>query len=106
MSRICWLGRRKPSRCSVTTTSFGPGPDPPLAVDADLRPEGKQGPLVRILGSYAEYYRRWSSVWETQALLRARPVAGDPGLGAQFIALVDPIRYPAGGIDAVSVKEI
>src|SRR3954447_17450073 len=83
-----------------------PAPDPPLAVDADLRPEGKQGPLVRSLGSYAEYYRRWSSVWETQALLRARPVAGDTGLGARFIALVAPIRYPAEGIDAASVKEI
>jgi glutamate-ammonia-ligase adenylyltransferase len=83
-----------------------PAPDPPLAVDADLRPEGKQGPLVRSLGSYAEYYRRWSSVWETQALLRARPVAGDANLGADFIQLVNPIRYPAEGIDPASVKEI
>jgi glutamate-ammonia-ligase adenylyltransferase len=83
-----------------------PAPDPPLAVDADLRPEGKQGPLVRTLASYAEYYRRWSSTWETQALLRARPVAGDPDLGAAFMALVDPVRYPPGGIDAAAVREI
>jgi glutamate-ammonia-ligase adenylyltransferase len=83
-----------------------PAPDPPLDVDAGLRPEGRQGPLVRSLGSYAEYYRRWSSVWETQALLRARPVAGDAELGARFIALVDPLRYPADGIDATSVREI
>ncbi len=44
-----------------------------LMVDADLRPEGKSGPMVRSLESYAEYYRRWSLVWEAQALLRARP---------------------------------
>ena len=44
-----------------------------LMVDADLRPEGKSGPMVRSLDSYAEYYRRWSLVWEAQALLRARP---------------------------------
>ncbi len=46
-------------------------------VDADLRPEGKSGPMVRSLESFAEYYRRWSLIWEAQALLRARPMAGD-----------------------------
>ena len=56
------------------------GPDPNLDVDASLRPEGKSGPLVRSLASYREYYARWSLVWEAQALLRATPVAGDPGL--------------------------
>jgi glutamate-ammonia-ligase adenylyltransferase len=83
-----------------------PAPDPPLVVDADLRPEGRQGPLVRSLSSYAEYYRRWSSVWESQALLRARPVAGDPDLGARFVALADPLRYPAAGLPAAAVTEI
>ncbi len=63
-------------------------------VDADLRPEGKSGPMVRSLESYAEYYRRWSLVWEAQALLRARPMAGDDELAADFVALIDPIRYP------------
>jgi glutamate-ammonia-ligase adenylyltransferase len=61
---------------------------------------------VRTLASYAEYYRRWSAVWETQALLRARPVAGDAALGTKFTELVDPIRYPAEGIDASAVREI
>ncbi|WP_432395594.1 bifunctional [glutamine synthetase] adenylyltransferase/[glutamine synthetase]-adenylyl-L-tyrosine phosphorylase [Pseudarthrobacter sp. L19] len=65
-----------------------------LMVDADLRPEGKNGPMVRSLESYAEYYRRWSLVWEAQALLRARPMAGDDDLAADFIALIDSIRYP------------
>ncbi len=72
-----------------------PAPDPPLQVDAALRPEGRSGPLVRTLGSYAAYYARWSSPWEAQALLRAGPVAGDPDLGAAFVSTVDPVRYPA-----------
>jgi glutamate-ammonia-ligase adenylyltransferase len=80
--------------------------DPPLAIDTDLRPEGRQGPLVRTFASYAAYYRRWSAPWESQALLRAEPVAGDSQLGARFVALVDPLRYPDGGIDRAAVREI
>ncbi len=53
-----------------------PGPDPSLRLDADLRPEGKQGPLVRTLSAYRAYYHRWAAPWEVQALLRADPVAG------------------------------
>jgi glutamate-ammonia-ligase adenylyltransferase len=83
-----------------------PAPDPALIVDADLRPEGRQGPLVRSLASYAEYYRRWSLQWERQALLRACPIAGDPDLGGRFVALIDPLRYPDGGIDDGGVREI
>ncbi len=83
-----------------------PAPDPPLLVDADLRPEGRQGPLVRTLGSYAAYYARWSHVWESQALLRAAPVAGDDDLAARFLAVVYPLRYPEGGIDESAVREI
>jgi len=49
----------------------------PFEVDADLRPEGRQGPMSRSLGSYADYYERWSAVWERQALLRARACAGE-----------------------------
>ncbi|WP_106585868.1 bifunctional [glutamine synthetase] adenylyltransferase/[glutamine synthetase]-adenylyl-L-tyrosine phosphorylase [Murinocardiopsis flavida] len=83
-----------------------PCADPPLRLDADLRPEGKNGPMVRTLDSYAAYYGRWSSTWESQALLRAVPVAGDPELGARFVRLIDPIRYPAGGIEDDGVREI
>jgi glutamate-ammonia-ligase adenylyltransferase len=83
-----------------------PGAEPAVAVDAALRPEGRNGPLVRTLESYAEYYRRWSSVWEAQALLRAVPVAGDPAVGTAFAALVDPLRYPAGGLSESDVREI
>ncbi|MDK3255869.1 bifunctional [glutamine synthetase] adenylyltransferase/[glutamine synthetase]-adenylyl-L-tyrosine phosphorylase [Blastococcus capsensis] len=83
-----------------------PAPDPAFEVDADLRPEGRQGPLVRSLSAFREYYERWVSVWEVQALLRAVPVAGDEDLGAAFTALVDPIRYPAEGLSPEQVAEI
>ncbi|MFB9954151.1 bifunctional [glutamine synthetase] adenylyltransferase/[glutamine synthetase]-adenylyl-L-tyrosine phosphorylase [Cellulomonas denverensis] len=82
------------------------GPEPALEVDADLRPEGRNGPLVRSFDSYAEYYARWSLVWESQALLRARPAAGDTGLAGRFGELIDPLRYPEGGLDAAAVREI
>jgi glutamate-ammonia-ligase adenylyltransferase len=83
-----------------------PGPDPALVVDANLRPEGRQGPLVRTLASYQAYYRRWSLPWEAQALLRAEPVAGDGDLGAEFIRVIDEVRYPDGGITENSVREV
>jgi [glutamine synthetase] adenylyltransferase / [glutamine synthetase]-adenylyl-L-tyrosine phosphorylase len=83
-----------------------PGPDPALPIDAGLRPEGRQGPLVRTLASYQAYYRRWSVPWEAQALLRAGFAAGDADLGAAFLAMADEIRYPDGGIAADAVREI
>ncbi|MGW5426099.1 bifunctional [glutamine synthetase] adenylyltransferase/[glutamine synthetase]-adenylyl-L-tyrosine phosphorylase [Streptomyces sp. NPDC004059] len=83
-----------------------PSADPPLLIDADLRPEGKSGPMVRTLKSYEAYYRRWSLVWESQALLRAEPVAGDEDLGRRFTELIDPLRYPRRGLDEDAVREI
>jgi glutamate-ammonia-ligase adenylyltransferase len=83
-----------------------PSSDPPLLIDADLRPEGKSGTLARSLASYAAYYRRWSVIWESQALLRAEPVAGDKELGQRFIELIDPLRYPQEGLSEESVREI
>ena len=83
-----------------------PSPDPALVVDADLRPEGRSGPLVRTLESYRSYYTRWSETWEAQALLRACPVAGDADLGARFVEMIDPLRYPADGLDPSAVTEI
>ncbi|QWB26029.1 MULTISPECIES: bifunctional [glutamine synthetase] adenylyltransferase/[glutamine synthetase]-adenylyl-L-tyrosine phosphorylase [Streptomyces] len=83
-----------------------PSADPPLLIDADLRPEGKSGPLVRTLKSYEAYYRRWSLTWESHALLRAEPVAGDEDLGRRFIELIDPLRYRADGLDDEAVREI
>lgn len=84
----------------------GSGPDPVLELDADLRPEGRSGALVRSLEGYASYYARWSAGWESQALLRARPVAGDAELAERFTALIRPLRWPQGGIDQRAVREI
>ncbi len=83
-----------------------PVPDPALIVDADLRPEGRQGPLVRTLAAYRAYYRRWSAPWEAQALLRAEPAAGDEDLGAKFIRMIAEFRYPLDGINESAVREI
>ena len=90
----------------LRTALMTPSADPPVEIDADLRPEGKQGPLVRSLASFAAYYDRWSASWEAQALLRAMPVAGDSSLGAQFIELIDPLRYPEGGLPEETVREV
>ncbi len=77
----------------------------PFDLDADLRPEGRNGPLVRSLDSYAEYYRRWSLSWEAQALLRARGIAGSVKLITRFMALADDVRYPATP-DIADLREI
>jgi glutamate-ammonia-ligase adenylyltransferase len=83
-----------------------PGADPALQVDADLRPEGKQGALVRTLDSYAAYYAKWSKVWEAQALLRADAVVGDLELRRRFVELIDPLRFPLEGISPDDVLEV
>ena len=75
-------------------------------MDADLRPEGRQGPLVRSLAAYTQYYDRWAHVWEAQALLRARYVAGDAALAQRFLELADRIRYPAGGLTREQVTAL
>ncbi|MFN3002242.1 bifunctional [glutamine synthetase] adenylyltransferase/[glutamine synthetase]-adenylyl-L-tyrosine phosphorylase [Mycolicibacterium wolinskyi] len=83
-----------------------PSADPPLEVDAGLRPEGRNGPLVRTLASYEAYYAQWAQPWEIQALLRAHRVAGDLELGERFLLMVDKTRYPPGGVSAEAVHEI
>jgi glutamate-ammonia-ligase adenylyltransferase len=83
-----------------------PTPDPPLVLDASLRPEGRQGPLVRSLAACRKYYAGRSAPWEYQALLRAEFTVGDASLGADFIALADEYRYPAAGLSEPAVREI
>ncbi|WP_188490083.1 bifunctional [glutamine synthetase] adenylyltransferase/[glutamine synthetase]-adenylyl-L-tyrosine phosphorylase [Williamsia phyllosphaerae] len=83
-----------------------PSADPPLEVDTGLRPEGRNGPVVRTLAAYAAYYRQWAQAWEIQALLRARECAGDDQLGIAFLHMADEIRYPAGGVSPDAVREI
>lgn len=82
-----------------------PGPWPQVEIDPDLRPEGKNGPLVRTLESYAAYYGKWSEPWEAQALLRARPVAGDEQLAQAYLDLITPLRYPAH-VDENSLRQM
>ncbi|MDR1187184.1 MAG: bifunctional [glutamine synthetase] adenylyltransferase/[glutamine synthetase]-adenylyl-L-tyrosine phosphorylase [Bifidobacteriaceae bacterium] len=82
------------------------GPEPPLEVDADLRPEGRAGALARSLGAYREYYDRWALTWERQALLRARPLAGDRGVAEAFMDLADPVRYRPGGLSESELKDL
>ncbi len=90
----------------VRTLLGTPSVDPPLEVDANLRPEGRQGPLVRTLSSYASYYAQWAQPWEIQALLRAHAVAGDAELGQRFLVIADKTRYPADGVSSDAVREI
>src|SRR5580692_5687405 len=76
--------------CSQST------PEGPLfPVDANLRPEGRDGPLVRTLASHRAYYQRWAKTWEFQALLKARPVAGDADLGRGYIEAIMPLVWEA-----------
>jgi glutamate-ammonia-ligase adenylyltransferase len=70
--------------------------------DADLRPEGRSGALSRTVDSYAAWWERWAQTWEKQALIKARPVAGDEALGAAFLTAAEPVVWPAVlGPDAV-----
>ena len=90
----------------VRTLLGTPSADPPLEVDANLRPEGRNGSLVRTLDSYETYYAQWAQPWEIQALLRAHRVAGDLDLGERFLLMVDKTRYPPDGVSAEAVQEI
>lgn len=90
----------------VRTLLGTPSADPPLEVDAGLRPEGRSGSLVRTLSSYESYYRQWAQPWEIQALLRAHWIAGDEDLGERFLLMADETRYPPGGVSAEAVQEI
>jgi len=63
-------------------------------VDLRLRPEGDAGPLVRSLESYENYYAQWGQTWERMMLIKARHVAGDKGLAAEFVEMIQPFRFP------------
>jgi len=83
-----------------------PAADPPLSIDTDLRPEGKGGALIRSLSAYRNYYSRWSSTWELQALVRADALAGDEELGKALMAEIDAHRWPEGGLNTAQLTEI
>ena len=63
-------------------------------IDLRLRPEGDLGPLSRSLEGYENYYAQWGQTWERMMLIKARAVAGDEGLAAEFLEQIQPFRYP------------
>ena len=63
-------------------------------IDLRLRPEGDAGPLARSLAGFENFYAQWGQTWERMMLIKARGVAGDAGLAAEFLELVQPFRYP------------
>jgi len=77
-------------------------------VDADLRPEGRDGVLVRSLDSYRSYWRRWAKTWEFQALLKARAAAGDAGLGTDFAGAASEVLWsrPFGADEVRQVRQM
>lgn len=93
--------------CDNVRSRLGkPSQDPPLEVDMDLRPEGRNGAIVRTMESYERYYEQWGETWEMQALLRATWIAGDKDLGIRFLHMIDKYRYPVGGVDQKTVQEV
>ncbi|MEZ0235685.1 MAG: DUF294 nucleotidyltransferase-like domain-containing protein [Actinomycetota bacterium] len=74
--------------------------------DADLRPEGRNGPLARSIAGYLEYWQRYAETWEFQTLLRARAIAGDPDLGRRFELNAADAAFPPDGLTIDRVADI
>ncbi|MFI5047984.1 MAG: bifunctional [glutamine synthetase] adenylyltransferase/[glutamine synthetase]-adenylyl-L-tyrosine phosphorylase, partial [Acidimicrobiia bacterium] len=90
----------------VLATMSAPSPDGIVfRTDANLRPEGRSGPLTRTIESYGAYYEQWGRTWEFQALLKARPAAGNLALGERFSVLTSPYVWP-DALDPDAVREI
>ena len=86
------------TRLAAATASAcsGPGTEAPLwTVDANLRPEGRNGALVRTVESYHQYWDKWAQTWEFQALLKARACAGDEAVGRAFEEAAQPYVWSA-----------
>jgi len=84
----------------------GPTPaDRIFDLDADLRPEGRQGPLARSLEGFRAYWASYAQTWERLAMVRARTVAGDLALGERLLDELEP-RVWDGGLDPTQVLEI
>jgi glutamate-ammonia-ligase adenylyltransferase len=91
---------------NLLTTMASPTPHGIVfRTDADLRPEGRAGPLSRSLDAYRAYWQKWASTWEFQALIKARPVAGDADLGRAFFDAAQPHVWPER-LDPDAVREV
>lgn len=62
-------------------------------VDLRLRPEGEKGELVPSVSNALDYYLAWGRTWERAALMRAATVAGDRGIGMEFLKDLEPFIY-------------
>ena len=62
-------------------------------VDTRLRPTGSKGPLVQSIDAFKNYFSLQAETWERQALLRARHVAGDRAVGAEFCRSIQELIY-------------
>ena len=74
-------------------------------VDVRLRPESSAGVIIRSMESYESYYEGWGELWERQALIKARSVAGDMAFGDTFIRMIQPFVYQRY-LDGVTLSEI
>lgn len=74
-------------------------------LDLRLRPSGNAGPLVTSLAGFRDYHRQSSAVWERQALVRARVVAGDPELAREVETARREFVY-GRGLSAAEIGEI
>lgn len=74
-------------------------------VDIRLRPESSAGVIIRSMESYESYYEGWGDLWERQALIKARCVAGDMAFGDEFIRMIQPFVYQRY-LDGVTLGEI
>ena len=86
------LAKKIMSACSEITTQGAI-----WELDANLRPEGKSGALVRTLKSYASYYQKWAQPWEFQALLKARVMAGNSANGLEFLDSISQLVWQVAG---------
>lgn len=85
---------RRLAEAIVAEISGQAGEGPLFRIDVRLRPEGDTGPLARSLSSCENYYAQWGQTWERMMLIKARGVAGDPPLAAEFLETINPFRYP------------
>jgi glutamate-ammonia-ligase adenylyltransferase len=93
----------------ATTLLWVIGGETPAAriftVDTGLRPEGRVGPLARSVDAFAAYYERWALVWERQALLRGRTVAGDAEVAKRFEEVARQFIWGTP-LDTAAVRDI
>ncbi|HYQ47872.1 MAG TPA: hypothetical protein VEP69_02295, partial [Thermodesulfovibrionales bacterium] len=77
------------------------------SVDTRLRPEGSKGPLVSSVEAFKKYYAEAAAFWEFQALLKARPVAGDLRTGCRFLDMArDTLQQKGGRVSAADVRQM